>query len=525
MTSRLPAALMVFVALLAGPARAADAPGEVGPNEVAGTVTDDDGNPLAGVLVDAWTWYAGNEVTTGADGRFRLGGINGMRNETLGRDIVELRFSKAGLSPVYFRSQPLGVADLGVRMNAKTYIEGRVLSPDGRPLPKVPVRADSGPKFVEAEGFHLTDIWTETESDAAGKYRLYVAPDRYKIHVRVPASGVALVEVNAPENEAVAQDIKLEEGIRFVVKCVEADTDAPAPGVTVSAGRRRGISATSDKDGLATFEHMPADKFEFNVSSDEYTRWWWPDSPRERQRQRDANHDWSWNGIEVELTPGVQPLVLMLEKGIPVSGRVVDPQGKPVAGAIVVTARTGHGDAIDQTQRFTAKTKADGTFAMRLPSSGASQFNLIAHDGDYDAWRKWANGVSEPLSLKPGDSVKDLVLTLTASATIKGRVVDPQGRPKPGKAVRAMASDGRDSRYVAPSAKTDAEGNFTLTHVRPGEVRVEVEPFWMNAPDDPDPTPIEHTVATTGAGRVTEGVTVTTTRRDPDPPAPDDGGL
>ena len=515
--------LAVCVALFAGSVRAAE-PEAVGPNEVAGTVTDESGNPLAGVTVDAWTWYAGNEVTTGPDGRFRLGGINGMRNQTLGRDIVELRFSKAGLSPVYFRSQPLGVADLGVRMNAKTYIEGRVLSPDGRPLPKVLIRADSGPKYVEAEGFRLTDIWTETESDAAGKYRLYVAPDRYKIHVRVPTSGVALAEVTAGENEAVAQDIKLEEGIRFVVKCVDGDSEAPAAGVTVSAGRRRGISATSDKDGLATFEHMPADKFEFNVSSDEYARWWWPDSPEEGQRQRGANHDWSWNGIDVELTPGAQPLVLMLEKGIPVSGRVVDPEGKPVGGAIVVTARTGYGDAIDATQRFTSKTKADGTFAMKVPSSGEFQFNLIAHDGDYDAWRKWANGVSEPMQLKPGNAVKDLTLTLTAGATIKGRVVDPQGKPKAGKHVRVMAADGRDSRYVAPSARTDDQGNFTLTHVRPGEVRVEVEPFWMHAPGDSDPTPIEHAVATAVEGRVTEGVTVTTTRRDPDS-APDDGGL
>lgn len=294
--------------------------------------------------------------------------------------------------------------------------------------------------------------------------------------------------------------------------------------MTVSAGRRRGISATSDKDGLATFEHMPADKFEFNVSSDEYPRWWWPDSPREEQRQRDANHEWSWSGLNVELTPNMQPLVLMLEKGIPVAGRVVDPQGKPVAGAIVVTARTGRGDAIDQTQRFTAKTKADGTFAMRLPSSGEFEFNLVAHDGAYDAWRKWANGVSEPMSLKPGDSVKDLTLTLTAGATIKGRVVDPQGKPTPGKEVRAMAADGRDSRYVAPSARTDDQGNFTLTHVRPGEVRVEVEPFWMNVPGDSDPTPIEHTVVTASEGRVAEGVTVTLTRQDPNS-APDNGGL
>ena len=518
MTSHVPAALVVCLALLVAPARALDEPGGVGPNEVAGTVTDDGGKPIAGVLVDAWTWQPGHEVTTGADGRFHLKGIHGMPNSDLG-PIVELRFTKPGLSPVYIRSQPLGVGDLGVRMNDLTYVEGTLRSPDGRPLPNVPIRADSGPKTVNAEGFTISVVWTDTTSDDAGRFRLYLAPDKYRIHVRVPTRGVALVPVVVPENEAVAQDITLEEGVRFVVRCVDGDAQAPAAGVTISARGVEGISATSGADGLVTFEHLPAGRFQFGGTSDEYAKWWWPDSTVERQRRRETHHRWSSDGITVELAPGTRPLALMLEKGVPVSGRVVDPQGKPVAGALVVTARTGYGDAIDQTRRFTARTKADGTFAMRLPSSAPVQFNLIAHEGDYGTWRQWANGVSEPMDLEPGDVVKDLTLTLTAGATIKGRVVDAQGNPRPGTEVRAMSADGQDSRYVAPSARTDAEGKFTLTHVRPGEVRVEVEPFWVNEPDDPDPARIEHAVVTADAGRVTEDVTVTLTRQDRDSPA------
>jgi hypothetical protein len=203
---------------------------------------------------------------------------------------------------------------------------------------------------------------------------------------------------------------------------------------------------------------------------------------------------------------------VMLEKAVPISGKVVDPDGKPVANAIVVTALTGFGDAIDQTQRFTARTKADGSFTLRLPSSGAFQYNLIAHDGDYDKWRKWANGVGDPMYLKPGDVVNDVTLTLSGGATIKGKVVDPSGAPKAGREVRVMSADGRDSRYVAPSAKSDDQGNFTLEHVRPGEVHVEVEPFWIRDPNDSNTTRIEHAAVTVEAGTTIEDVTVTSSR-------------
>ena len=47
-------------------------PEDVKPNEIAGVVIDSEGKPLAGVLVDAWTWYAGDETTTNEDGVFRL---------------------------------------------------------------------------------------------------------------------------------------------------------------------------------------------------------------------------------------------------------------------------------------------------------------------------------------------------------------------------------------------------------------------------------------------------------------------
>src|SRR5205814_7900786 len=57
--------------------------------ELAGTVVDDDGKPIEGVLADAWTWYKGNEATTDKAGHFHIKNI-----ETQFNNKAEVRFTK-----------------------------------------------------------------------------------------------------------------------------------------------------------------------------------------------------------------------------------------------------------------------------------------------------------------------------------------------------------------------------------------------------------------------------------------------
>lgn len=503
MGSRLPRIGLCFVLCLAAIARAE----EIGPTDIAGTVVDEDGKPIQGVLADMWTWYKGNESTTDKDGHFHI------KNQNSSDKRVEVRFSKAGLSPVYIRSQDVGVSDLTITMNAKTYLEGKILAPDGSPVPNVPIRADSGPKL--ADGLEITTIWTETKSDKDGHYRLYLAPDSYKVQARVADKGVFYEKIDVPENQATPQDIKLDEGVRFAVKCVDGDTQQPVPGVKISASRQKGMTATSGADGVATFEHMPADKFEFEINSKDHVKWWWPDSPDKNQQSRETNWRWTYDGPEIILSQGMEPITVLLEKGTTYSGHVVDPEGKPVSGAIVVTGLVGYGDAIDETQRLTARTKADGAFSLTLPSLPESfQFVLIAHDGEYEHFRKFANGFTEPMSITPGKNVSDLTIKLTPPATIKGKVVDASGNPKPNASVRVLANGDADSRYVAPNAKSDKDGNFVLKFVSPGEMNVQVEPFWSKSPayQDSNPPQIDQTHVTVEPGQTIEDVSVTATR-------------
>src|SRR6185312_477012 len=101
----------------------------------------------------------------------------------------------------------------------------------------------------------------------------------------------------------------------------------------------------------------------------------------------------NFDGIDFDLKPGMEPVTITLERGVTVTGRVLDPEGKPVAGATVAPALTGTGNSLTGDTRFSAATDKDGHFSVLLPASGAREYNLVAHDGKDQQWRTWANGV------------------------------------------------------------------------------------------------------------------------------------
>src|SRR4029077_17854317 len=138
--------------------------------ELAGRVTDEQGHPLADVKVDAWTWHPGNETKPDADGRFSLNGFGEQEK-------VEVEFTKPGFCPSLYLSQPAGTPDWTIRLNSRTYLDGRVTGPDGKPVANAEVRASRG--LANESGAIIGQVWTETKTGSDGHYRLYLQPDTY----------------------------------------------------------------------------------------------------------------------------------------------------------------------------------------------------------------------------------------------------------------------------------------------------------------------------------------------------------
>ncbi len=443
---------------------------EIKPGEIAGTVVDEEGKGVEGALVDVWTWYTGNETKTDKDGKFLL-------KKSDERSPVELRISKEGFSPYYNENENTGVGDFNCVLSKKTFFEGTVTGPDGKPAANAVIRAKAPEKLNK--NVHIRSVGLETKADKAGHYKLFCWPDTYEFRVRVAKVGVLRVGgMTVAEREGKAQDLKLEPPISLKVEAHDSASGAPVEGIRISGGENGG-SALTGKDGASEIADLLPGKINLSVRGKGHARWWIKD-----QRKEDLGFDTKFvrnlDSIEVEVAREMPAVVLEVEKGVSVTGVVQDPDGNLVAGAVVAPVTCGSHDTITGDQRYNVTTKKDGRFATTLPASLELEYVLVAHDGVAgQAGKKWANGASESMRTEPGQEVKDVVIKLQRGGIVKGKVTRKSGEPAANEDVRAQPADGNDTRYLTPRTKTDQEGNFTLKLVPPGDQLIQVQPFYM----------------------------------------------
>jgi hypothetical protein len=464
----------------------------VAPDELAGVVLDPGGRPLGGVLVEESYWVANHTVTTtDENGHFRLTKLRRGLN-------YGLRLRKEGYETQYY-FRPTGESGWVVVLGNGTSFEGRVLAPDGAPVPDALVRAIGNEKTM-SEG----ETVTEAKTGPDGRYHFYVVPGQYDISVRVAGVGVARLpmEAIAPDRRRTL-DLRLAAGTELVARAVDSKTGQPVAGVRLWHRQRPGIDGTSGADGLIRIHDAPPGKYsELKVAAKGYSRWWSDACRSEWNRYRkgtSGEFQGNFRDLDFEIKPGTNEVTIQLERGVRVGGRVVDPDGRPVASATVALTVTGSGES--PTTLF--RTDGEGRFSALWPASGACECNLVAHDGKYGEWRTWANGVLPPMRTTPGQVIEGIEIRLTRPGTITGRVIGAQDQPVAGREVRTEAIARDEIHLFEPKTRTGPDGTFTLKLVRPGTHSIRVGPFWMEP--GPSPKGTNRTVIVE-SGRTIEGV-------------------
>ena len=197
---------------------------------------------------------------------------------------------------------------------------------------------------------------------------MYAQADVYDVQIRVPGVGVARVpETVLGFDEAKRLDIQLGPGLTFRAKLIDSVSGDPVPGVRLRAlANQPGIDGRSGPDGVVVIRTMMPGRFLFQVDSPAYARWWSDEAVSARNSSTFAavNRGWQRNFDEVDfdLTAAMTPVTIAVERGVTVTGRVVDPDGKPVAGATVAPALTGTGNSLTGDARSAQRpTRTAGT--------------------------------------------------------------------------------------------------------------------------------------------------------------------
>ena len=178
-------------------------------------------------------------------------------------------------------------------------------------------------------------------------------------------------------------------------------------------------------------------------------------------------------------------IAITLKTGATATGKVVDADGKPVAGARVELTRLllGSDDEADIRLRnvslkdvndsaleraFAVQTNANGIWEMGdLPVGSIGYFQL--NDARFVRDEKFGTPT------KTSQIVPDL--TATAGANLKGRVINPDGKPVAGARIN-IEVDEKNSRSKYANTVTAKDGTYSLASLPAGEAKIQV-----NSPD------------------------------------------
>lgn len=322
----------------------------------------------------------------------------------------------APVAPEPIRTAVTGTANMA-NANAPQGVRGRVLRPDGAPAVGVPVllleSAMHNPIkiFLDNKLGKIAPPLAAAETAADGTFALGLRQPGTSIDLRVVSD--EFPEISQQQLKVSEGDwydtgvLQLEVGVVVQGRVIEEGTMTPVPNATVflanssqshaisvTPGRERGVTATTDGTGFFRFTNGPRlGLINLTVEAIGYAS----ACVLNQQLKVDALNEFT----------------LEVEQGQPIAGVTVDADGKPIANVTI----TANGLSSKTPQTATATSKADGTFEFETLRRGP--YHLVANSPSYTEARA-------AMVLSGDTSVK---LVLGQRATVKLKVLAANGTP------------------------------------------------------------------------------------------------
>ncbi len=421
---------------------------------VAGRVRDARGAPIAGAAVvvqslrrpygTRYETTHGRSVTD-AEGRYRVEGL-------MAGQVQEVTVTAGGYGPpqgLLGHQTPLpagATTTIDVTLVRAVSVAGTVTDEGGRPLAGAQVRAVPVWPPGDTRGYALR--W-DAETDAKGAFRVEGLPF---LPVSITATLDGYVAEPNPPPDPMEPLRPTEEG-QALEALVVLRKDASTPGaIAGSAVRGDGNPAPGAVvTAVAAVEGAP---------------WGTPQVVRSAECAADgsfrledlaASATWrlcanapGWASEPASAVPGAAPLRLVLRPVLILRGKVLGPEGRPVPDVRVRSTVEG-GTPVE------AATAIDGTF--EFPGIAAGTHSLEALDA-----RGSRGGDPVTVTVAEGGSPAPVVLRVPALHRLGGILVDPKGRPLPGRQVRLGAWS-----EPGPCVYADDDGRFEFTLLAAGE--------------------------------------------------------
>jgi protocatechuate 3,4-dioxygenase beta subunit len=422
-------------AKVAAPARKAPKPPPVTSLDV--TVTDSAGRPVEGAFVvalpaqGAYRPFGGlatekvRSTLTGREGKAKLESLPpGPWNVTVrARGFVTQPLRRVASGPLAVRLEKGGAITGVVR-------EGRT----SRPVPGARVSVPAG--IPATGGWDEEATRNETTTDAQGRFRLD-GIGRKPANLVVRAPGFDQAGSEARQGESV--EIFLFPGATLA-GTVRDDEGRPVKGAAVRA--------ESDRSRIAPPIERTDARGEFlvpGVRPGQYT-----------VVAREGGRAPGIAAVVVEPEAEARVEVLLSDGGF-VTGRVVDPEGRPLAGRLRLEVVDEHGLPASASDRIAADAKADGAFVLGPVPLGTLGISVSAPG---HATRRVDATVARRAAVDLGDVV------LETGLVIRGRVRDREGNGLAGASVRARLR--RPGERSLNEATSEADGEYVVAGLGPG---------------------------------------------------------